>query len=69
MAVASSVQSNAEDHKIPNASLTGIKPDLCHKCELKYTFANVRIEKAVETKYNEKNSAIKVWLVDNCLKE
>ena len=60
MAVITAVQKNCENRKIPNQSLTGVKPDLCHKCAPKYTFANIRIEKAVETKYNEENFAIKV---------
>ena len=64
MAVITAAQKNCENRKIPNQSLTGIKPDLCHKCELEYTFANVRIEKIVEMRYNFSAGAIpakSVW--------
>lgn len=64
MAAITAVQKNCENRKIPNQSLTGIKPDLCHKCELEYTFANVRIEKIVETRYNlsaDSMSVKSVW--------
>ena len=41
MAVASSVQSNAEDHKIPNASLTGITSVFSTQIRRKLEFSDI----------------------------
>ena len=41
MAVASSVQSNAEDHKIPNASLTGITSVFSAQIRRKLEFSDI----------------------------